>query len=99
KESLLRLGFSIENLKSSVTYIGDSAGAMVLGSHYYRYDKNNSKVEFHEGILPDLKRIFIVHNDNPSYTDDYLREKVQVFAEKHSLEIITLDENQELIIE
>lgn len=102
KESLINSGFEIDNIKKSATIIGDSAGAMVMGSWFYDADfvaSNDLQVEFHQGLYATTKNIFLVHANNPHYTSPELIAKVKKFATKNNLSMISLAENQENIFD
>lgn len=95
---LKQLKFNNDVLKESVTYIGESAGAMLQASHYYVYNMETKEINFREGLLPGSNRIFVVHSNDPKYVDDFLRERVEKFALEKNIQVIELAENEEMEI-
>lgn len=93
-DELIRLGFSIDNLKSDVVFIGSSIGTMIMANYFYHYDRENKKVSFHEGFIPTNKEIYVTHSDNIFYTDELLETTVQKFAEENSLKVVHIKENE-----
>lgn len=97
--NLRELNFSLSNLKDDLVYIGDSAGAMVLGPVYYQYKHSPGPV--FEKFLPGLgllNCITIVHNNNPNYMSDDIRKNVRTYADMTGVEVVTLKENEEKVI-
>lgn len=98
-DKMKTLDFSLEKMKDSAVYIGDSAGCMIQSAFYYEYDKQNKDITFHKGLLPNVRKIFIVHADNSYYVDDFVRDEVKAFAEKENLDIIEINENQDFVFQ
>ena len=102
KTAIDNLKFDLSKLKSDTLLIGDSAGAMVLGAWFYDadfVDNSDFKIEFHQGINPNSKNIFLVHSNNPRYVSPALIKLVEEFAAKKDLAMISLPENQEYILD
>jgi hypothetical protein len=94
-DELERMGFKVMHLKNSALYIGESAGAMVLGSYfYYDYDEIDKEPSFAKGFRPEDNVIYLVHNDNPIYSPDFLKTSVQKFAKDNNLKIVFINENE-----
>lgn len=92
---LYKLHFSLDKLKSNMVYIGCSAGSMIMSSYYYDYSRNDKEnVIFQKGLVPENKEIYIVHSDNLWYTDEFLKEKIQKFAEENNLLVVEIKENE-----
>ena len=91
-DELVRLGFGIDKLKKSIVYIGESAGTMILSGYFYDHDHTNDKLR--KGFLPENKEIYLVHANNPIYTDAGLVANVRKFAEENGLLVVPINENE-----
>lgn len=91
---LKRLNFNVDFLKQDMFYIGSSAGAMVMSSYFYDYDKTQYTVSFLDGFISNNKEIYLVHNNNDYYVDSFLRERTKDFASQNGLIVVPINENE-----
>lgn len=102
KTALDNLKFDLSKLKTNTLLIGDSAGAMVMGAWFYDsvIDSNGDfQVTFHQGFNRVSNNIILVHANNPRYISSALISNVKDFAKAHALILISLEENQEYILD
>lgn len=92
RDRLRKRDFNIKKLKDDAIYVGDSAGAMVLGA-YFVNNWPDDKLVMLKGIVHDSKFIVLAHCNNPRYTTKKLIDKVEKFAKKKGLKVLKLDEN------
>lgn len=106
KEGLLKTGFSINNLKSNVIMIGDSAGAYVMGKYFPAYDGEVENIEesdikkyAEEGLYPNSNALVIAHINNKRYVPDSALELSKKLAKELNVEILALQENEEKLLD
>lgn len=101
KEEMIKRDFAISKLHPDATILGDSAGAYIMCSYFFTDSDGDPgrNVKFYEGFNPGAKNICIAHADNPYYTNDLLIQQVKDFAAEHELEVFSLKENEEKVLE
>lgn len=97
KEKLLLFGFSIENLKTNVTIIGDSAGATVMGKEFaWKDEKGNYSIE--KGLHPDSNLFVVPHCDNENYVTEEMKRLAKEHCIKNELTLLFLKENEAMLL-
>ena len=101
KTLLVEKQFSFNKLKHSSIILGDSAGAYMFSTYFYKSPKGEKRgieIEFLEGFNPTANVITIAHTNNPMYCNNTLIEKVEKFAKKRGLHVLKLAENEQKIL-